>query len=272
MSDIGVSRGLTFVEQAGFDLTDTSLTEILTGTGNTNGAWVEYVASLSADADHVVACLALGGSTQEEVLIDIGIGAASSEVVVCENLPYSGRSLWGVETYPLPIIFPAGSRIAVRAQCDVEVSIGIGLSFYKGGEKSCGFSGARGFGINLGNSSGTAVDPGSTANTKGAWVELVASTTVDINGGIIHTGHNDNLIVNTSTFIMVDISIGTAGNEAAAIIISNHIAHANTNEGVMRSVPFDVFIPAGSRISARLQCSDTDATDRIKSIAFVGLT
>lgn len=265
------SRNLKYIEQAGFDASTTLLTTITAGGSAAEGSWTQLIASTAADSDFIYVYLTLGGSTVEEVLIDFSVGASSSETVFIENIPLSTRSALSGKNESLwfPIRIPAGSRIAVRAQSDTAVAVGVAISLFKGDEKSSSYTAARGYGIVSANSSGTAVDAGATANTKGSWTELVASTGEQINGFWLHVGNNDNLTINVQTMVFVDIAIGASSSET--IIVQNHPVISDTNETAMQSLFYDIRIPAGTRISARIQCSDTDATDRIKTVALIGL-
>lgn len=272
MSNNAFSRGLTFVEQGGFDATTTLLTTISASGAGSEGSWSEVIASTDADADtiYVFFYLSSGGGAVDEVSIDIGIGAASSEQVLIENIPFSGRLITTgeIDVMSFPVQVPASSRISARANADSAVVMGVGIMLFKGGEKSYSFSGAKGFGISAAFG-GTAVDSGGTANTKGSWTELDASTSDTIRGFWLHLGHNENLTVNVATGDFTDIGIGGAGSEQA--IVTNHFQIVNTTESPLCSVFYDIEIPAGTRISARRQCSDTDATDRVRTVALVGL-
>jgi hypothetical protein len=272
MSNNAFSRGLTHVENGGFDTTTTLLTTInASGTGS-EGDWSEVIASTDADADTLMMFfyLSSGGGAVDEVSIDIGVGASASETVVIENVPFSGRviTVGEIDVMTFPVQIPAGSRVAARANGDSAVVMGIGIMLYKGSEKSFAFSGAKGFGISA-NFGGTAVDSGGTANTKGSWVELDAATSDTIRGFWVHLGHNENLTVNAATGDMTDIGIGGSGSEQ--VIVSNHFQIVNTSESPLASVFYDIEIPAGTRIAARRQCSDTDATDRVRTVALVGI-
>lgn len=270
MGDFAFSKSLTYVQGAGFNLASTTLTGITSGSGS-KGSWTEVITSSNTDSDFVTITIDLTDSTVEDILIDIGIGAAASEVAIIENLLYSGRGSTTVlpQIYQLPIRVQAGTRISARASADGAVTVGVGVELYVGGEKSFGYCCARGYGVNTGTHSGTAVDCGGTANTKGAWTELVASTTEDINGFYVFVGINDNLTINIPGYRFVDIGIGAAASEA--VIVSNHAGYASTNEQSVQAVFYDMKIPAGTRISARGQCPDTDASDRVVTVALVGI-
>lgn len=263
---------MTFVESGGFATSTTLLTAInASGTG-TEGNWSELIASTDADADLIMIYFyqSSGGGGVEEVLIDIGIGAASSEQVFIENIPWSGRVIGAgnADFVSLPIRVPSGSRLSARANGDSAVVMAVGIALYKGNEKTSSFTGAKAYGVTS-NFSGTAVDSGGSANTKGGWVELVASTEEAINGFWLHLGHNENLTVNLASGDYTDIGIGGAGSEQ--VIVSNHFQYADTTERNFVATFFDIQIPAGTRISARRQCSDIDATDRVRTVALLGL-
>lgn len=271
MSNNGFSRGLTFVEEGQFDTTTTDLTTVAA-----NAGWDEVIASTDADADTIyIYCKYTSqgaGAAVEENLISIGVGGAGVEQAIVENIPLSGRVsasktqdiLW------FPVQVPAGSRVSVKVDADTATNIGIGIKLYKGNEKSFSFSGAKGYGTSGTTYSGTPVDPGGTANTKPtSWTELVASTTETIRGFWIHVGLNENLTIGAASTTFTDIGLGAASSEQT--IVLNHYSYVTTDEAGIQSVFYDIEIPAGTRISARSQCTDIDATDRIRTVALVGL-
>lgn len=91
----------------------------------------------------------------------------------------------------------------------------------------------------------TITAPGS-ANTKGAWLELVTSTAFDSSGFLLNT----TLTTTASRQILVDIGVGVAGSEQ--VILSNYafslgaMAHS-----ISHYIP--LAIPAGTRVSCRYQ-------------------
>lgn len=99
----------------------------------------------------------------------------------------------------------------------------------------------------------TTVTASTSAHTKGAWVELIASTSaaadcVQIAAQAVSTS-------NTNTATLLDIGIGAAGAETAIVqnvAIGGAAAFAQNDERSFRvSVP--VYVPAGSRVAARIQ-------------------
>jgi hypothetical protein len=97
-------------------------------TANTRSGWVEIAAA--TDRPSRWAVVGLGhdfgnDGTSATYLLDIGIGAAGSEQVIIPSLPFCTTSALDGPfplTYALPISIPAGSRLAVRAQCSVTIT------------------------------------------------------------------------------------------------------------------------------------------------------
>lgn len=98
---------------------------------------------------------------------------------------------------------------------------------------------------NTGNSHGVRTQNSVGANTESTWLVLIASTAT--RGNFI-----DLLVYDDSgdTRHALDISIGSAGNEAAGIIVPNLFVPA-TDRMVRFSIPVE--IPAGSQVSLRSQ-------------------
>lgn len=108
--------------------------------------------------------------------------------------------------------------------------------------------------VNTG-SGGRPLNSSGTANTKGSWFELIAST--DETSDVMVMCFPDIAIsgsVNIEEFL-VDIAIGSAGNEE--VLISNifYSAPAQENNQSLHSKTFFIRIPSGSRIAARCQSS-----------------
>ena len=86
-----------------------------------------------------------------------------------------------------------------------------------------------------------------SANTKGNWVELVASTPFD---GYVDLTYGR---FETKADFLIDLAIGAVGSEI--IIWSNLLFGSTTASGYAMGahLPIPIFIPAGTRISARAQ-------------------
>lgn len=98
----------------------------------TEGAWTEISSSTSEDIDVAALFIGFAGdvgvSASVFLQLDIGYGAASSEVAVAEHIIYD---LFNSETYRvktpnavlLPETIPAGSRLVVRAMVTTAASL-----------------------------------------------------------------------------------------------------------------------------------------------------
>ena len=102
------------------------------------------------------------------------------------------------------------------------------------------------------NSAYTAVTASATINTKGSYAELIAATTYGSYGFFL--GLTNSAAAATDTSMLLDIAIGAAASEVD--ILSNYLA------GLKPTTPatggpewtfIPLFIPAGARVSARIQ-------------------
>lgn len=107
---------------------------------------------------------------------------------------------------------------------------------------------------------GTTITANATINTKGTTpTQLIASTANDSYGIQVHI-HN-NSTSNTATSTLLDIMTGAGGSEVVLIpdlMAGWALAVTTTNE--WRTYTFPIFIPAGTRLSARSQSVVTSKT------------
>lgn len=122
----GTFQGYDTVEMNGADAGTTKLTSVDPGdTADTKGDWVELAASISGD----YAYIGLISTSQDFVRttctwrVDIGVGADGEEVIIAADLAFAvhGNS---DQPYPkllgmIPLDIATGSRIAVRAECNI---------------------------------------------------------------------------------------------------------------------------------------------------------
>jgi hypothetical protein len=91
------------------------------GSTHTKGSWAEITSSAAISSEWCVLSVHNDGTNGKHNLIDIAVGAASSEQVIVSNLYMPAAQTYqltgGKHSFPLHI--PAGSRVAVRAQSDV---------------------------------------------------------------------------------------------------------------------------------------------------------
>ena len=245
-----------------YGLAATSSGVVLTMAGaiNTKSAWKELIASTPYDSFGIT----VEGAMTNIGSFDVGLGAIGSEQIIVPDF-YQGFWLSGLRTLHFPIFIPAGSRIAGRYQSTAIATAPKMNVLLSEGDVNRAFSQIVTYGFIPGSSKGTSVDPGGTANTKGAWSQLVASTAKDIRAIAIMLGDQGYNRTTNSADWLIDIGIGAAGVENA--FIPNWWARYYYTSGAVAIDPmisewFWLPIPAGSRLAARAQCSITTTSPR----------
>ncbi len=119
------------------------------------------------------------------------------------------------------------------------------------------------FSLDTAASKGQQITSGGTANTKGSWTEMIASTSFDY----------EKLVLNLSSFSgehLIDIGIGAAASET--VIIPNILfAVLGVVTGrISDYIEIPISIPAGTRISVRSQADGVSKIFRISAIGFSG--
>jgi len=89
---------------------------------------------------------------------------------------------------------------------------------------------------------------GTTANTKGAWKEIIATTPFD---GLVNIRHLE--YYNPDTYLW-DLGVGSAGSEV--VVIENIIANFEKSYNPQQFI-LPYMIPAGSRVAVRVQYDGT---------------
>jgi len=243
-------------------------------TADTKGAWQQLTASLAQDAESMMLLVGQGLQSRS-YMFDLGIGGAGSEIVIAENLYYEcssishrGLALW------LPMSIAAGQRVALRCQANSGVSqtmnyivtmITSPLGFPSGFDR-CKMLGA----VAASTALTQLADPGGTAHTKGAWTEIAASADFDIQAFYLAVSQVDNGTIGIDQTHLIDIGIGAASAEVE--FLRNQYVSVDTvadTPGPMYIGPYLCNIPSGTRISARHQTNDTDATDRRISVGIL---
>jgi hypothetical protein len=116
---------------------------------------------------------------------------------------------------------------------------------------------------------GITVAANASANTKGSWVEMIASTTYSVIGiGVSISNLSLATAVRRSFF---DIGVGAAAAEQ--VLIANHcmLGTANlTNQASPQEVYYPVRVPSGTRISARHQCSTGSQSSQVQLTVYYG--
>jgi len=263
-------------QTVGADTAASTGTTMTGGAANTKGAYAEVVASTAFDAHGLLVIFSNGSASYLDYLVDVAVGASGLETIIAENLHAGagdGAQTIDATGYLLPIFIPAGTRLSARVQSSgasatlriVIVLLGAGFI------TPPGLGRVTTYGANTADSGGTQIDPGGTAHTKGAYSEIVASTTNPIRQLTIAMGNMANALRTTALWL-VDLAVGAAGAEQ--VLIENIMLNCGGSVDLIQPQvfpPLGVNIPAGTRLAARAQCSIIDATDRLIDILLYGV-
>lgn len=274
MSGFGLPGSLGSVAAVGIAATASGGTALVTSaTANAKGAYVTLIASTAGDADSLLIALSKSGAS--DYLVDIAIGAAGAETVIVPDLYVgNGTQIYQTAYYPFPVSLPAGTRLSARAQASSGLSVcEVAAYLLKGNFARPGAYGkVVAYGTASADSGGTSVEPGAVLNTKGVYSTLISSTNEILRGFVLAFGGNNDTSRTTCSWLM-DLAIGGSGSEK--IILPDFLLACNSNaDALMPPVsPFMEFdIPAGTRISARAQCSITTSGDRLFDVFLYGVS
>ena len=109
------------------------------------------------------------------------------------------------------------------------------------------------YGQNTVTTEGLLIDHGASANTKGSWVQIVASLPRAADG--IHALLRPFDSINNERFL-VDIGLGASGSEVAVVL---NLMVSGGIERVNEYLWLPLHIPSGQRVSARLQSKHNTA-------------
>jgi len=116
------------------------------------------------------------------------------------------------------------------------------------------------------SSIGTAVTAG-TANTKGSWTQVVASSSIDCSFIMVMVS----AMPSVAQANVIDIGVGASGSEIAVIQNIQAVGAPTTSfAGFVTSLIFPCQIAAGTRIAARAQSSTASSVLDVSVILFDG--
>jgi hypothetical protein len=253
-----------------FDTNPTSSTSygeniVAAGSTHTKGSYVELYSSTAFAADglyiHQGRTFTSGNRS---FLFDIATGAAASESIFIADIgSQAGDDLssscffFRVPHYPIA----SGTRLSARSQSTV-ASAGFPLRLYifATDELSSTISTIVTNGANTGITTGTEVNPGAVANTKGSYAVLSASTSGACRGLTLRIGYKNTFPTFGSW--RLDLATGAAASEVV-LLGDLSFTTIDFSDGIVpRQMEFEVAIPASTRVTARSQSTITDAGDR----------
>lgn len=236
------------------------VTVTASGTTHTKGSWTQLSAATTRPATGIQLYVKSSYALQARFLVDIGIGSASSEVVLVPNLYFRGESDRGhFWTVFVPVAVPAGTRISARVQCGVgSQSVVVAARMVDRGAILPGFSGADNYGPDASITDiGFYQTSGTSNNTKCAWQELTAATTRDYRGLVTQLGM---YVGSGSPIAAFDLAVGASGSEQ--IVLPDIVFGSDTAE--LSDVQWEFHplnIPAGTRLAWRAQTSSVHASN-----------
>ena len=201
-------------------------------------------------------------------LIDVVVNLDGQDQVLVSNLMYShGGGNPGAYNYRLPIPIPQGSALKLKAQGTTAGSfVRVGALGRGASQTAPSFKYIDSYGQQTsGTTRGLQVDPSGTANALGTWVQITGSTTRDIKAIILAFGEGDNAASAPNSVYLAQVAIGPVGQEQVVIpaiefkMLASSVLPYPAVHG-----PFQVSIPAGSRVSIRLG-TDTGGNVTINS-------
>lgn len=247
-------------------------TPITVASTNTKGSWITVVDPLPYDVQGVIVNVRQSVAGSPSCLVDIGVGAAGSEVVVIPDLMFSSR-LGHPSAQWIPMAFPSGARMAVRCQCTSTTNIPqITVTTIAATDASGpGYQKMVAYGVTAASSDGTVIDPGGTANTKGSWTQITAATTFAISMLYIAFAAGADSALADGTWL-VDLGIGAGGSEIVLIpdiLVGAQLASDLIAPQLLGPIP--VHVPIGTRLSMRSACSHNAVGDRLFETVVYGL-
>jgi hypothetical protein len=238
---------------------------------NAYGAWTTLVAAAPFDVTYMDVVIT-GPWGAEQGAVQIGVGISGSEAIIAADLVCYSTD---VTTYrfPLPCAIPAGARIAARSSSThaSDTQDYLHLILFEGDIGATDAAGVDSIGYVPSSSSGTTIDPGGTAYTKGAYVPLTAATPRDYAGFFLVIDGRAGAMAGVFQ-ALVDIAIGVSGSEI--LLLPNFSFCAPAADEVWGGSPSPIYwipIPAGTRISARAASSSNTATSREFGLTLYGI-
>lgn len=228
----------------------------LTGGSGTYGAWDELVTTTPFSADafmvHLRTC------DYETWAVDIGIGAAGSEVTIATlaGLPFNQTNispLHGVN-HLLPIRLPKGQRISARIY-----SSGGGVESYVSLSASprhwnapVGFSRVDCIGLTSGPH-GTPLASNGSPYARSAYVQLAASCPSGVKAIALGPGWSNDATVENIYSMLFYVAIGSAGSEVDILREFVQVKYQDWPANAVMHGINPIAIAAGQRIAVAIE-------------------
>jgi hypothetical protein len=244
------------------------------GSANTKGSWVDIGGTTGFSWKRLLAAM-IANSGAVDFVVDIGINVGGNRFVIAEDLRFaSSRRIAseGIQYCDLPLFVPAGAQLSARcAGSSASATLQLAITGFSAGLAGMApFSRCRAL-YTPSSSRGVAIDPGAAANTKSAWVQLVASSGFHSAAVMAAIGYNGDVARTAASRTALDIGIGASSSEHV-LLPDLLLGWGPTLDGpFVANIPLlPLYIPSGTRVVARAQCTDTAAGDRTIDLALWG--
>ena len=234
-------------------ITDVSATTVVTASATPHavGAWTEMIAASTVEANWVIVSIAnvAAGGVDTRALLDIGFGAAASEVLKISSLGAGSLmvapSVGPVATYAIPLLAPKGTRVAARLRALVvsetaDVTVRLAVGGTGRGPTAVDTYGAD-----------TAASRGTNMPTTDTYVELTAATTQAYRALIFYPTGGTTTAVSNETSIYT-FAVGASGAE---VVLGTMRVQQSNNEQIGMADGFPAIFaghyPKGIRIAAK---------------------
>lgn len=256
------------------NVTTTSLGTVITASGSTNtkGSYTQLISSTVGDTAAIYVAMTNVSSSGVAIAMDIAVGAAASEQVIIPNILSSTNNSFSFGMM-FPVQIPSGTRISARIQATT-ASDTIRASVTLFADAAIGRSGSviDILGFTAATTIGTSVDPGGTANTKGAYSQIIASTAVDYSGFCFCLSTLSRTSAGTNSNMALDVAVGAGGSEIIIVPDYQFVTQGTGNAVIPIPSPwYEMEIKLGTRIAVRSQCSINTAASRTFGFVMYGL-
>ncbi len=251
---------------------------VTSGNANVKGAWTTLLDPTPDGGGFGIWLTLFNLSTSRDYYFDIGIAptGTTNYVTIWPDLALGmGTGVGQVFSAFIPIFWPGGKRIGIRSQASTGTAGANAQAQLMQGDFIAGdaLRRATAYGLVTATTRGTTLDSGATAHTKpSSWTQLIASSTNPMK--LFMVGITKFFARTTNVSFLLDIAIGAAASEQTILRNLPFWFHGSSDQpdmGSMLAGPFLCDVPAGKRLSARVQSSSAVAADRVADVVLYGV-
>lgn len=232
---------------------------------NQQGTPVELIASTDQDAHWIEVMAGNPSANGAAYAVDILIGSSTEAILVPKLTFWARNPNEGGGRWLFPVFVPKGSRIAASVQSNSTTgppTCLVGVILFNSGIAAHGMPmDVVQYGT-LTNSLGVNIDAGTGANTKAGLQQITAATDRDHHWLTLTVAHSDTTWTGVTKHL-VDIMIGAS---TEAVLVGNMpfggAGNVDRITGIELVYHLPVYVPKGSRLAVRAQCSSTTDGDR----------